>query len=417
MTYLRLLRTMWRCSPTSARGRRLVEFTAKAVLLPVARASRRWHSEIVNIGVTGSSGKTTTKNLIHAVLATRWPGVASQGSRNRGRMLLRAMLRHQSGLRYRILELGAFGPGTLDELLYAFRPDIAVITNIGMEHYATFRSLDAIAQEKCKLVERLTSQGLAVLNADDARVSALRTLAPSRTILAGEHPDADLRAEEVRSAWPDPLSFVARGRESGVEIVTQLYGAQWVFPVLAAIAVGRALGVPMEEIATALAACRSEPGRMSRLRTDNGADWICDDWKAPVWSYPSALAFLEHAHARRKILILGQFSDSPLKPRRLYARLARQGREVADQVCLVGRHARHGLRARTDDGDTSIQAFASPRQAAQFLSGFLRRGDLVLVKATAPRRIRLSTQIVGASRLPPPSTNAGQIGDTHAMRS
>lgn len=415
MSYFRLLQTMWRCgrrTPTPAH--RIAEFAAKALLLPAARMSRRWQPGIVRIGITGSAGKTTTKKLIHAVLETRWRGIAGRGSSNRSRTILRSALPFQSGVRYSVQELGAFGPGTLDELIYAFRPGISVITNVGMEHYATFRTLDAVAEEKGKLVKGLPPDGLAVLNGDDPRVVAMRGLAPCRTILAGRHPDSDLRAEEVRAAWPAPLSLTVGWPGGRVEVGTQLYGEQWVFPVLASIVVGQALEIPMGDIVTAIGACRPEPGRMSGFRTAGGVDWVCDDWKAPVWSYSRVLDFLEEADAARKVLILGQFSDSPRRPRKLYARLARRGRAVADQVCLVGRHARHGLRARTDEDDSSIRAFSHAEEIARFLGGFLRPGDLVLVKATAGERARLSAEILGhagdRSALAPSVASDGEGG-------
>lgn len=403
MSYARLLRTMWQCSYTSTPARRVAEFSAKALLLPFARMCGHWNPQVTRIGITGSAGKTTTKNLIHAVLAAKWKGTASHGTHNRSRMILRSMFRFQSGECYRIQELGAFGPGTLDELLYAFQPDMGVVTNIGLDHYAAFRTREAVADEKSKLVKSLPSDGLAVLNADEPLVVAMRAHAPGRAILAGRHASADLKADEVNSVWPDPLSFVAVCREGRVRVRTRLHGEQWVFPVLAAIAVGRMLEVPMVDILRAVAACRPEPGRMSSSRTRNGVHWVCDDWKAPVWSYPSVLTFLERARAKRKVLVLGQFSDSPLKPRRLYARLARQGRAVADHVCLIGKHAHHGLRARESEDDTSIVAFREVADAAHFLGGFLRRGDLVLVKATASRDGRLSNVILSGREVLPPS--------------
>jgi UDP-N-acetylmuramyl pentapeptide synthase len=235
--------------------------------------------------------------------------------------------------------------------------------------------------------------GLAILNADDPSVAAMREVASCGTVLAGTDPNADLRAEEVCSIWPDPLSMVVSGRTDRFRVRTQLHGEQWVFPVLAAVELGRRFGVPTAEVCSAIADCPPAPGRMSALCTPAGVHWLCDDWKAPVWSFAEVLKQLRQARADRRVLVLGSFSDSPLKPRRLYARLARQGRAVAQQVCLVGRHAHHGLRARKDTTDGSIQAFQNAPAAADFLAGFLRRGDLVVVKATATERGRLSSEI------------------------
>jgi len=396
LRYLPLLLTMWHCSHTRVPARRFAEALAKAVLLPLGRLSSRWNSQILQVGITGSAGKTTTKDLVYSVLSTRWAGIASRGTRNRSLSVLESVACSHRGMRFCVQELGAFGPGTLDELLYVFLPDIAIVTSIGMEHYKNFRSLEAVAAEKAKLVMGLPKGGLAVLNADDPSVARMREVATCRTVLAGRNPNADLRAEEVCSNWPDPLSMVVSRGTDRFRVRTQLYGEQWVFPILAAVELGRSFGIPTPEICSGIADCPPAPGRMSTLRTPDGVDWLCDDWKAPVWSFEEALKQLRQARAKRKVLVLGSFSDSPLKPRRLYARLARTGRRVAHQVCLVGQHAHHGLRARQTQNDESILAFPNATEVAVFLGSFLREEDLVLVKATATERGRLSAEILSA---------------------
>lgn len=362
--------------------RPLFYFGAKLVILPLVRARRRRLRGMTVVGVTGSGGKTTTKNLVAAVLATRGPTLATRGSGNRAKSTARLLLRARRGDRFCVQEVAAFAPDTLDEVLWPLEPDVGVVTNVGWDHYVQFRGREGVAREKRKLVEALPESGVAVLNADDPLVRAMAESARARVILYGLSPEAAVRAEDVSSSWPDPLSFVLVHGGERHRVQTRLHGRHWVHAVLAAVATGVAVGVPVSEAVAAVASVEPTPHRLSVVTLDSGVTFVQDDWKAPAWTVPASLEFLGEARAPRRIAVLGQLSDDPTSPRRLYARLAREARAHADVVLLVGRWAHEGLRARAGDDDRSILAFTSALELHRFLESFLAPGDLVLVKAT-----------------------------------
>ncbi|MCI0632987.1 MAG: hypothetical protein L0206_03590, partial [Actinobacteria bacterium] len=187
--------------------RRLFRQAVKLVLLPVTRAWRRRLRGTTFIGITGSAGKTTAKRLLLEVLSAHAPTTANRGSSNRAKSLAEVLKRTRQRHRFCIQELGADGPGSLQELLWAFEPDVALVTTVGLEHMSAFKTREAVADEKASLVAALPSNGLTVLNADDPLVRAMAGVARCRVVLYGVSPDADVRAEDVHSAWPEPLSF------------------------------------------------------------------------------------------------------------------------------------------------------------------------------------------------------------------
>jgi UDP-N-acetylmuramoyl-tripeptide--D-alanyl-D-alanine ligase len=152
--------------------------------------------------------------------------------------------------------------------------------------------------------------------------------------------------------------------------------------VLAAMAVGRAMGVSLQAAAAALEGVAPVPGRMFPVEIPDGVTFICDDIKASVWAIPAALDFLRHATAKRKIVILGTLSDYPKSANPTYARVARQALDVADYVFFVGRWASRCLRAKRHPDDNALQAFVTVDHINGFLSGFLQPGDLVLIKGS-----------------------------------
>jgi UDP-N-acetylmuramyl pentapeptide synthase len=355
----------------------------KLAVLPLARARRRRLRETTFVAVTGSWAKSTTVQLIAAALAARGPVSPRAGGRSQGLKVTRAILGTRRRHRSCVYELAAYGPGTLDEILWAYEPDVGVVTTVGFDHINVFGTQEAIAREKEKLVASLPPSGVAILNADDPNVRAMADASSARVVLYGRSAEADVRAEDVRAAFPERLSFTVVTGGRRVPVQTRLCGQLWVTSALAAIATACALGVPPEAAAARLAAVEPSNRKLSVLETPTGVTFLRDDYKATWCTVQPALEVLGSARAKRKLAVLGYLHNyAPPPVELLYAELAREARRYADLVVLVGPNAQHGLRARSSEDDDTIRAFSTAAEATAFLREILAPGDLVLVKGS-----------------------------------
>ena len=346
-----------------------------------AARHRRGLDHVVFVGVTGSAGKTTTKDLVGAVLATRYRGSKSPGTHNADHWVSRTVLGVRRDDGFCVMELGASGPGSLDDPIALVRPNIAVITNVGGDHRKAFRTLDATATEKGKVVAAVPVEGLAVLNADDPRVMAMAGSCRGRVLTYGLTPGAAVHAESVSSSWPDRLGFVAIHGEQRVVVQTRFCGVHWVHACLAAITVGVGFGIPLADAAAALADVEPWSGRLSPAEV-GGVTFIRDEVKASLWSVGPSLEFLRGARAPRKVAVIGTISDYGGRASAVYASVARQALEVADEVIFVGPQALRCASARAHPRGAALHAFLTAREAHRHLSETLVPGDLVLLKGS-----------------------------------
>jgi aminoacyl-tRNA hydrolase len=338
---------------------------------------------VVFIGVTGSCGKTTTKELIAAVLSSRWNGNRSPGTRNLPQWIASEVLRIKPWHKFYVQELAAAVRGVkipLETSLRIVRPEIGVVTNVGADHISVFHSIEAIAAEKGKLVAALPRHGIAVLNSDDPNVRAMKARCAGRVISYGMAPDAMVRAENIRCRWPERLSFTVIHDERTYPIQTQLLGTHWVSCVLAALAVGIAMRVPLPAAIQAISGVPPFRRRMCSIERPDGVTFIQDDVKAPLWSIPPVLDFMRDAQARRKVIVIGTISDYQGNSDRHYVAVARQALASADHVVFVGSRASKCLKARRSAEDDALQAFYSVAAAREHLTTLFEPGDLVLLK-------------------------------------
>ena len=351
-------------------------------LAPLYRAQLR---RVVFIGVTGSCGKSTTKELIAAVLHSQFKGHKTPGNKNLPADIAQAILSVKPTDEFCVLEIAAAIGGEripLERPLDLVKPRIGVVTNIGSDHISAFGSVEAIAAEKGKLIAALPSQGIAILNADDPNVLAMQPLCAGRVMTYGLSPEATVRAENVNAAWPDRLSFTVCFDGQSHTVHTQLPGAHLVHCALAALAVALAMDVPLAEAAEAIRSVPPFLDRMSPVIREDGVTFIRDDVKAPLWSIPAVLDFMKAARAARKIVVIGTISDYTGNSDRTYVSVARQAMASADQVVFVGSRASKSLKARRHPQDHAIQAFPSVGASGAGLREFFRPGDLVLLKGT-----------------------------------
>jgi UDP-N-acetylmuramyl pentapeptide synthase len=361
-------------------GEGLVRDVLLHVGLEVARAHRRRLKDTAFVGVTGSAGKTTTKELIAAVLGTELAGTWTEDNRNNigslGKTILRTRARHD----FCILEVAAWYPGSVARVARLVQPTIAVVTTIGLDHYKAFRSREATALEKRALIDALPPDGYAVLNADDPHVLAMAEGFAGRVLTFGESPLADVRATEMSSAWPEPLAFGLHHDGRDWPVRTRLHGKHTATAVLAALGVAVAVGVPIERALEAVATFEPMPGRMSPV-PHRGATFIRDDAKASLWSFEPVLEFLADAQAERTLLVVGTLSDYAGPASRRYRAFAEQALAAVDELVFVGPNSRYGLKARGDFAGR-VHAFETLVEAQEFLERELRPGDLVLVKGS-----------------------------------
>lgn len=347
-----------------------------------ARCHRMRLRRVVFVGITGSGGKTTTKDLVAAILATRGPCHSTVASRNDHELVDKTVLTTTPEHRFSVVEMSATCPGYLDRSLRVVRPDIAILTVIALEHYSEYRSVEAVAAEKRKLVDCLADDGVAVLNRDDPHVRAIGESRSGRVVWVGTAEGANLRLLEARSSWPEPLRMVVELDGHRYDVVTRLHGVQLSTPVLCALGAALAAGVPIENAIRTLAEIEGPPGRMQIHALDDGVTFVRDDFKAPQWSFRYPLEFMRDAQAVRKVIVIGTISDSSTEPSRRYAKAVHDSLAVADLVVLVGSHTLSTERANRIRDDGSLRLFRSVRDASEFLKRELRSGDLVLLKGT-----------------------------------
>ncbi len=354
----------------------------KSGIFAAAWLNRRRLSSIPVIGITGSAGKTTTKELCVSVLAPFGACVSTERSKNTWMSAAKLMLRLTSKTRFCVAEMGIMRPGGLNLTLKLAQPTIGVFTLVARDHYSAFRSLEAIAEEKSKLIFALPRSGTAIINIDDALVRRVGEQAPCKVITIGRDEHADIRLISARSVWPEPLTLQVRvfGEEHTVK--TQLHGEHLALNVLATLGVTSALHLPLDRVLASLESADQAEGRMQPVIGADGVTFLRDDFKAPQWSFHAPLEVLKSSSALRKIVVVGTVSDSPDSPSKRYLRIARDVRKIADLAVFIGRDAQKALKARSSPDDASIQAFTQLEYASAFLKRELRRGDLVLLKGT-----------------------------------
>lgn len=366
------------------RDRPLLRARAGKALSAAAALWRRLLFRTKVVAVTGSYGKSTTVKLLASILASKHP-VNWLGAPNNSRLagaqcLLSARPRH----RFTVIELGTREPGTLARSARHVDPDIAVVLAVGLQHTNEFPDLDAMAREKAALLHSIRGNRIAVLNGSDSRVRAMAENCRGRVILFGRSPECDLYATEIDSTWPARLSFAAHAGGESVRIQSRLAGEHWLDAVLGAIACAMACGMTLSECVEPLKHVSPVTGRMSVHPLSNGATVIRDDHNASMSSLGPALKLLEQARAARRIAVMGDVFDSPLNQTARLEELGRMAAVSADLAAFVGnRHMKVAVRSARAAGmaEGSAIAFATLQEAAEWLRGELRAGDVLLIRA------------------------------------
>jgi len=371
----------------------------------LARGVLQAHPEITVIGITGSSGKTSTKDLLASVLSAAGPTVAPVGSLNSEVGVPLTVCRIVGDTRYLVVEMGARGVGHIEYLADIAEPTIGIVLNVGTAHVGEFGSREAIGRAKAELVAALPDGGLAVLNADDPVVRAMVGQTAARALLVGASHEAGLRATDIDLDGAGRPSFTVSG--DGVEAETRvslpLHGEHHVGNALAVIAVALECGMTMGDIAEALADARpASRWRMEVTERADGVTIINDAYNANPDSMRAALkALVAMGRGRRTWAVLGsmlELGDESTTEHDAIGRLA--VRLNVSRLVVVGDTARPMASGAQHEGSWGDEAVWVPDADAAYelLSRELSAGDVVLFKSSRDAGLRwLGDRLAGLS--------------------
>ncbi len=358
----------------------------------IACAWRRRFSLPV-VAITGSSGKTTTKEMLLAVASRTRKVIATEGNLNNLIGLPQTLLNIRGEHELAVVEMGTNSPGEIERLAAIARPDIGLITNIGPAHLEGLGSIEAIREEKGALFHIMDGRGTAIINRDDDAVGILAGRWRGTRVTFGLKPGADITARPLVTAGPEGVRFdlVIDGIEVPVHLAAP--GEHHVLDALAASAAAWALGLDREAIAAGLATFRPVPGRMEIRRLGNGAFLILDAYNANPASMREALKTLRDLRgAGRATVILGDMLELGAQAEELHEGvgelLVKTG---VDRVFLKGALSRSTAEGamKTSFPREGIVFFDDPEEVLASLSPFLEKGDWILIKGS--RMMKMET--------------------------
>ena len=359
-----------------------------------AHVRRRWGKRVV--AVTGSAGKTTTKDAIAAALGAKYNVLKSKGNLNNNYGLPLQLLRIDPEHEFAVVELGMNHLGEIAALARVATPDWGVVTNVGMAHVENFADGQAgIARAKFELVESLPASGIAFLNCDDPYVSQFGRDFAGRAVYFGKGPCADPQIVTVNED-ADGLRIRYRVGDDEHDLALKLFGMHNALNAMAALAVAREAGVDLDSAAAALAALAPGDKRGETLNLA-GATVLNDAYNSNPEALRSMIQTLAARPAQRRILIAGEMLELGEHAPRLHAECGKAAADAGiDLVVGVRGNANHIAAAACMAGVPSL--FVPDAAAAgQWLAENLREGDVVLVKGS--RGVRLEKAIETAKEL------------------
>jgi UDP-N-acetylmuramoyl-tripeptide--D-alanyl-D-alanine ligase len=356
-------------------------------LKQLARAVREsWGGKIA--GVTGSVGKTTTKEILAALLGAKLRVLKSEGNLNNEYGLPLTLFRLEETHQAAVLEMGMSRRGELTRLAAIANPDVGVVTRIAPAHLEFFASVDEIALAKRELIEGLNGrESTAVLNADDPRVAAFGAFAPGRVLTYGIENQAFFMAQDIEDRGALGSAFDYVSPEGRVRLELNVPGRHAIANAIAALAAASVWGIGAAEAQSVFLSLRAPAMRGELLRFSNGSALINDSYN----SSPAALQAMTELLAatpnfRRRILAAGEMRELGAASAELHREAGQFAAKTGkiDWVIGVAGHAEQIVEGAVAGGLLRGRArfFATPQEAAEFLAGFISSGDLLLVKGS-----------------------------------
>ena len=376
----------------------LVEDTLHA-LQQIARFWRRKQNLRV-IGITGSVGKSTTKELVTEVLKSRYHTLKNIGNLNNEIGLPLTILRMGEGHERAVLEMGFFVPGEIKFLCDIALPQVGVITNIGTVHAERAGSQETIARGKSELIQALPAapEGIAVLNYDDPFVRPMAELTNARIFYYGLSPEADLWADEIVGMGLDGIRFRLHYKNEVLHLRVPLIGRHSVHTALRAAAVGLVEGCSWNQIIDGLQHGSTSQLRLAAVHTSSGALLLDDTYNASPQSTLAALNLLSEIEGRR-IAVLGDMLELGPYEAKGHIMVGVRAAEVCSQLITVGELSRTTAQAARQAGMPArkIQWFATVPEAIEYLKGRLQKRDVVLVKGSRGLKMERITAALEAA--------------------
>ena len=335
------------------------------------------------IAVTGSVGKTTTKDMTAAVLGARFCVHKTEGNFNNDIGVPLTLLRLEAQHEVCVVELGMDHAGEIDNLARLVEPDMALITNIGDAHIENLGSRENIFKAKCEIFPHLKRDGLAVLNGDDPLLASLEGTLAQRTVFVGEGEGLDYTARDLSSDGAGHLFCRVKTPRSQFEANIPALGSHMIYPTLMAAAVAEALGMAPDEIIRGIGAFLPTKMRMNIVRCKGDIVILNDAYNANPQSMRAAAAVLGDAQGRRKVAVVGDMKElgpgSEQFHRAVGGYFAQSG---ADRLIAIGELARFMAEGAQEAGLAQADYFPTLDAARNALSREVRAGVTILVKAS-----------------------------------
>jgi UDP-N-acetylmuramoyl-tripeptide--D-alanyl-D-alanine ligase len=369
----------------------IVEDPLTALQTLAAAVRRHWGKLVV--GVTGSAGKTTTKEAIAAVLGAKFRALKSQGNLNNGYGLPLQLLRLEQEHDIAVIEMGMSHAGEITALARIAAPNWGVVTNVGNAHAENFSDgIAGVARAKYELIASLPADGVAFLNCDDPYVSQFGRDFRGKTVYFGKGPCADPRAESIEELGTDGLRICVRAGEQETDFRLQLLGQHNAANAMAAVATGLEAGVPLKDCASALAALAPGDKRGQTLRV-RGATIINDCYNSNPEALKAMIQALMSVPGQRHILIAGEMLELGPEGAALHESCGEAAASAGVDLVLGVRGSADRIADGAKKAGTEALFLESPELAGAWLDRNLRAGDVVLLKAS--RGVRLERALEG----------------------